>query len=158
MIIYSDNDAFTLLDTNARDFWDIAYKDLGLVSPDKALDKDFMSVKNYASFFRILFNASYLNKHNSNEALEELSKTKFKKGLVAGVPSNINVSHKFGERQSDGKKQLHDCGIIYYPKHPYLLCVMTRGDNFDKQEEVIKNISQIIYKDIDELIKQSPNK
>jgi len=27
--------------------------------------------------------------------------------------------------------QLHDCGIVYYPETPYLLCVMTKGWNFE---------------------------
>jgi hypothetical protein len=58
-------------------------------------------------------------------------------GLKAGIPANIELAHKFGERGIIGmngreQKQLHDCGIIYYPKHPYILCIMTRGYERDK--------------------------
>lgn len=57
-----------------------------------------LSVKDYASFFRILYNSSYLTKEHSEEILEFLAKAEYVNGLVAGVPSNITVAHKFGER------------------------------------------------------------
>lgn len=76
-----------------------------------------------------------------------LSKTSFKKGLVAGVPKNIMVSHKYGERLyvDSNEAQLHDCGIIYFPQTPYLLCIMTRGENFAELENTIKEISKNVY-------------
>jgi hypothetical protein len=43
-----------------------------------------------------LFNASYLNRENSEKVLNLLTKTDFKDGLVAGVnDKNIAISHKF---------------------------------------------------------------
>ncbi len=149
MIIHSDNNSAFLLtdfeDTNA--FTEI-YRDLGMAEPE---DGNYsMPVRTYASFFRILFNATYLNKENSERLLSTLSQTSFIKGLRAGVPSNILVAHKFGERayNDSDRKQLHDCGIVYFPGKPYLLCVMTRGADFEKMASVIKNISGIIYDDI----------
>ena len=78
----------------------------------------------------------------SEKALGLLQKSEFHKGLVAGVPSGTIVAHKFGERDglTIGEKQLHDCGIIYYPGNPYLLCVMTRGDNFDELAGVVFDV------------------
>lgn len=72
------------------------------------------------------------------------------KALTAGIPNNYEISHKFGERQylSTGEKQLHDCGIIYIPKKPYLLCVMTRGKNFDDLANTIKLISKTVFTQI----------
>ena len=66
------------------------------------------------------------------------------------MPSDIQIAHKFGERGiarvgKPEQKQLHDCGIVYYPKRPYLLCVMTRGEDFDKQARIIQDISKIVY-------------
>ena len=85
--------------------------------------------------------------------METLVNVDFRDGLVAGVPGNIEVAHKFGEREVDSQQtQLHDCGIVYYPKRPYLLCVMTRGQHTDdgavdeqKLQAIIKEVSTIVY-------------
>jgi len=156
MIIDSNNDALYLLgDVISTDKVNQVYKDLDITVPDIRGPDDDISVKDYASFFRILYNASYLEKKTSDNALEILSESDFHDGLEAGVPSNIEVAHKFGERQiinKDGSttKQLHDCGIIYYEKYPYLLCVMTKGDTTTPTilSGIIGNISKIIYSEI----------
>jgi len=148
MIVYSDNNALSVLVDNL-DFSALAkiYEDFNIQLPSTLDSEVQVSVKTYASLFRMLFNASYLSKKYSEEALEMLSQSSFKEGLVAGVPPGIDVAHKFGERQlgENGVRQLHDCGIIYYPKHPYLLCVMTRGKDLDQLEQAIQNISGLIY-------------
>lgn len=55
-------------------------------------------------------------------------------------------AQKFGERVNSLQEiELHDCGIIYYPKNPYLLCVMTKGNNLDNLKSAIKNIYSIVY-------------
>ena len=156
MIVYSDNDAKDLLLRNMdmRDF-EVPFRDLGIEIPGIRKSEDFMSVKTYASFFRILYNASYLNRKMSEKALEYLAMVEFKEGLVAGVPSNIPVAHKFGERRiindddHTDVKQLHDCAIIYYPDHPYLLCVMTRGYDFIALGDDIRDISNLVYREVD---------
>ena len=153
MIIFSDNSAANLLRVNAnRELFYKPYKDLGIIIEDIVGLDDFMSVKTYASFFRILFNASYLSRNFSQKALEILSQSDFKDGLVAGVPEGVTVAHKFGERIfKDGTKdiQVHDCGIIYYPSRPYLLCIMTKGKNFNILPKVIAEISRLVYDEVD---------
>jgi beta-lactamase class A len=125
------------------------YKDLGvdITEAESNPSGNILSVKNYAAFFRILYNASYLNTDMSEKALKLLSQIKFTKGLKAGIPSDVNISHKFGERQylSTGEKQLHDCGIVYHPTKPYLICVMTRGNDFAAQTNMIKKVSASVY-------------
>jgi hypothetical protein len=65
------------------------------------------------------------------------------------LPKSLAVAHKFGERElPNGIKQLHDCGIVYLPKHPYLLCIMTRGTDYDRLSTVISTISKKIYEDL----------
>jgi hypothetical protein len=105
-------------------------------------------VKDYGMFFRVLFNASYLSKDSSEKALKLLSESTFTKGLVAGIPSGVSISHKFGERVMGDTRQLHDCGIVYLPKQPYLLCIMTRGKDFDQLAGVISEISKKVYDDV----------
>lgn len=151
MIIYSDNEAYELLQAKIDNKLIIkTYTDLG-IDLTEAYDNpngNIISVKSYAAFFRILYNASYLNKDMSEKALTLLSQVKYTDGLVKGInDSNIMIAHKFGERtyESTGERQLHDCGIIYIPKKPYLVCIMTRGDDFTKLSSAIVQISRQIY-------------
>lgn len=156
MIKHSDNLAGSLLRENMNTVAVPLEKVLSDFGVDFELGVgDELSVKNYASFFRILFNSSYLNRESSEKALDLLSQTEFDDGLVAGVPQDLAVSHKFGERSSSQTaRQLHDCGIIYYPKHPYLLCTMTRGTvgatgDYVDISKAIGEISRLVYEEID---------
>ncbi|NCA93490.1 serine hydrolase [bacterium] len=146
MIIYSDNGAAgALMQHMNPEYLNKIYRDLGIAVPNSDQMENFMNVKDYASFFRILYNASYLNREMSEKALEILSQSQFDKGLKAGIPANIAVSHKFGERVWLENKQLHDCGIIYLKQSPYLLCIMTRGDDFNKMGGAIRDLSTTVY-------------
>jgi beta-lactamase class A len=152
MIVYSDNQALGLLGNNINsDKVGKVISDLGIEYLGDGINPDYISVKAYASFFRVLFNSSYLDRDSSERALEILHEVKFDKGIIQGVPTDIPVAHKFGEMQVPGVvKQLHDCGIVYYPKHPYLLCVMTKGQDWNNLSEVIGEISKEIYTDINQ--------
>ena len=35
---------------------------------------------------------------------------------------------------------MHDCGIVYIPNSPYLLCIMTKGNSNDKLLKVISDM------------------
>ena len=155
MIIYSDNNAYhTLAENLTGDEIIKVYQDLD-VDISKAFQDpngNIITVKNYASFFRILYNGSYLNNEMSEKALKLLNQVEYKDALVAGVPKDIIVSHKFGERKySDTNEiQFHDCGIVYFPKKPYLLCVMTKTTkNINQAINVIKQISQKVYQNFE---------
>jgi hypothetical protein len=118
-------------------------------------------VKDYASFFRILYNASYLDRAFSEELLKILSETEYRDGIVAGVSDDVIVAHKFGEftvdEAFDGglslsttEVQLHDCGVIYHPTKPYILCVMTRGTSYSDQEKAIAELSKFFFENIED--------
>lgn len=154
MIIHSDNKSANLL-LGAIDQNSLAevFSDLGIAHPDGADTGDVISAKTYAFFFRILYNATYLTRSSSERAMELLTKTTFHDGLVAGVPPDIDVAHKFGDRytrEPNGQSQwqLHDCGIVYVPDNPYLLCVMTEGAEARKLTAAIADISRLVYEDV----------
>lgn len=115
-------------------------------------DHNSMTIHGYSGFFRILYNASYLNRAMSEKALQLLSLQDFPQGIAAGVPKEIKVAAKFGEIVPEGENeeiQLHEFGIVYHPKNPYILGIMTQGDNFAKQAEIIRDISRMIYSEVD---------
>lgn len=157
MITRSDNIAAqVILDYTDKNDVKNVFSSIGVPFIDTKTEP-IVRVKDYAGFFRVLYNSSYLNRKMSELALEILSVSEYKDGLVAGVPNDVVVAHKFGERAVvddngkivPGQTQIHDCGIIYYPKNPYLLCIMTIGSNFAAQQNAIKELSRFIYDEID---------
>jgi beta-lactamase class A len=160
MTLYSDNNASTnLLVHLPESITEDVFATLQVPSPkDKTAETYKLNVKEYASFFRILFNASYLSNAGSEAVLWLLSKVKFDRWLTGKLPKDIKVAHKFGERiyieeNTDGTTkelaQLHDCGIVYYPGNPYLLCIMTRGNTLEELSTMTQDISKMIYDTVD---------
>lgn len=151
MITRSDNNAFMLLGRVVDQAeLDRVYAVLRMQRPGAKDDDAFLSVQTYASFFRILYNATYLSKEASEWALGTLARTEFRAGLVGGVPPGVAVAHKFGEKSDPaaGGVQLHDCGIVYYPNNPYLLCVMSRGPDFRSLDDVIGGVSRLVWAEV----------
>lgn len=154
IIVQSDNISWKVLLTDLRaayseeDFVE-TLSDLGIIDPRKRGDQQYVTVQNYASIFRILYNSSYLNLEMSDKALAVLSRSEYKNGITVGVPDNLKVAHKFGEQKNGDEQQLHDCGIVYYPPSPYIICVMTRGRNIADLEHVIQTVSKNIYMEVE---------
>jgi beta-lactamase class A len=158
MIEYSDNNALTLLTNYLTSSGHMSalsdtLTDLGV---PYGTSNDFLSVNTYIIFFRALYNATYLSDEYSEKALALLSKTDFTEGIETGIPNNVEVAHKFGDSNeltnagaADGF-ELHDCGIVYYPDHPYMLCIMTKGSTVAQLESVISGVSQLVYKDLEQ--------
>jgi beta-lactamase class A len=155
MIVYSDNVSYGVLSEYiyslplGKQFVFQTYQDLGVIDPTNPLNET-VTVQGYASIFRLLYNVSFVNKELSNKMLEWLVEADFPQGIIAGVPPSVLVADKFGERVlPDGKIQLHDCGIVYYPGNPYTLCIMTKGDDWDKLASVIRAVSRRVYNEVD---------
>ncbi len=149
MIAYSDNNATYLLNNNV-DL--VAFKkmfsDLELVVPD-VQDMNFqITSKDYSVFLNVIYNAGYLNIKNSEYVAELLKECDFVDGIQKGLPNDIRLIHKFGEWGSDTNIQLHqlsESGIVYLGDSPYLLTIMTQGNDVKKLPEVIATISNLVY-------------
>jgi beta-lactamase class A len=156
MVAYGDNDAYALLNANLpAKHRDRIYREL-YVNYDPLKADDALSLSAYASFFRVLFNASYLSEEMSEKALRYLSHSSFRSGMAAGVPPDIDLACKAGERTletSDDDKpdvvQLHEFGIIYHPGRPFLLGVTARGTDYEDLSTVIRDITKLIYAEVD---------
>jgi hypothetical protein len=90
--------------------------------------------------------------------MELLIQAHFPDGIEGGVPKNTPIAQKFGERLVKAGNdtnsptlynELHSCGIIFYPEHPYLLCIMTKGNNFTNLSQLIQSISKTVYEEVD---------
>lgn len=152
MLNYSDNNATSLLyaGLNTAELNDVL--DSMDIDNHPKDDANSVTVHGYSGFFRILYNAAYLNREMSEKALWLLSLQDFPQGISAGVPKGIPVAAKFGE-YGEGipgeDKQLHEFGIVYHSKGPYILGIMTRGHDTAIQTEIIKEISALVYAEVD---------
>lgn len=148
MLENSDNNAANVLATFIGvSSFEATYQHIGIPAPPAQGDNYTTTTRNYGSFFTVLYNATYLNADDSEHLLNLLSQTSFTQGIVAGVPKGTIVSHKFGERSfSDSSlNELHDCGIVYAPNHPYLICIMTQGYNYPALASTIADLSNVTY-------------
>lgn len=107
--------------------------------------------KNFSSILRSLYLSAYLPYEQSNEILDTMAQSTFHEWLPASVPGDIKVAHKFGLYNAEPAEfRVHsDCGIIYYPKRPYMLCVMVNTGDESVARKHIREISRLAYEFID---------
>lgn len=157
MIAHDDAESYTLLYAHMPpERLDKVYKDL-YVEYDPQKQEDSLSLNAFAAFFRVLYNASYLSEEMSEKALRYLSRASLRTGMAAGVPPNIEIVCKQGERtittasdeETSSVQQLHEFGIIYHPNRPFLLGVIARGNNADQLKNVIRDITRLVYEEVD---------
>ena len=155
-IVYSDNTAAQILfNYYPPGFIDRVIQTLGLefVRPEGTTE-NFVTPRSYANMFRLLYNASYLMRDDSNQALSLLTQSAYRDGAVALLPSSVQVAHKFAERTimdpanpSNVVRQLHECGLVYAKNgdEPYTFCIMTEGTDYGQLQTILQNLSLEIY-------------
>lgn len=146
MITDSDNNStFLLIQNIDHEGFKRLFTSVGL-PPADLLDVNYsISARDFSRFFGMLYNATYLNDELSEYALELLSKSKFRDGLLRELPAGVTVAHKFGEHSVKQVSDFSESGIVYYDSEPYLLTVMTKGDDIREQAKVIGDLSHIVY-------------
>ncbi len=146
MIVNSDNDATNLLNQNInRATFGRVMGDLGSRTPDLDDPNFEISAKEYARYFRVLYNASYLGRDNSAFALDLLTRSNYKGALTMNIPTNVKVAHKFGERPYEEGFNFGEAGIFYIKEDPYVVVFMTRGKDSMKLPGVIAEASKMCY-------------
>ncbi len=160
MIINSDDNAANLLFDNVdKDALNEIFSDLGISFREQKETPDFISLRLYSLFFRVLYNSTFLKREFSERALKLLvvsPSTDF--GLGINLPKSIDFANRYGiYRLKEGGAQLfemYDCGIVYYPNHPYLICAAIRGKSIDALQKFMLELSKIVFADIDYKYKQ----
>ncbi|MEI6853116.1 MAG: serine hydrolase, partial [Bacteroidota bacterium] len=155
MIAYSDNEAFSLLARNIgkqtfrllNEDFDIPMVTDNNNGPDHR-PNFIANINSVSRFFRVLYNASYLDRTMSQYALKLLTQSTYKDGLLKGIDPSVKVAHKFGERMENGIAELHEFGIVYMKDRPYLLGVMTKGKDLKQLPEILSGISKITYDEL----------
>lgn len=160
MIITSDNTTVSMIyNSLTKEERDEVFYHIGQRNPDENPEFPYVielySPKELATAYRMLYNSSYLTRKNSQYLLTLLAKTVFRSEIPRPIPSNISVAHKIGEATRASVPELpdfsfHDCGIVYYPQRPYIICVMTDGIPVKDASDLIASISDRVYKYINE--------
>jgi beta-lactamase class A len=146
MIVYSDNSATTLLTNNINaDIFIKLFSDIGIPGPPLADANYQISAYEMSKFLRILYNSTFLNANSSEYGMSLLTQARFHEGILAGLPANITVAHKFGEAGPKELRELHETAIVFLEKTPYLITVMTKGKDIQSQAALIKQISEMTY-------------
>ena len=150
MIVDTDNAAAnTLFDTIDKQALGEVFSDLGIDFHEDKETQDFIALKLYSLFFRILYNSSYLNREYSERALEILIQGDNTIGLGANLPKSVPFANRWGVRtiRNDGKSQveLYDCGIIFFPHHPYLMCATAIGGGLAPVQDFLKELGELVY-------------
>ncbi|MEK6901948.1 MAG: serine hydrolase, partial [Nanoarchaeota archaeon] len=148
-VYYSDNTAANALlrTVGSKKIIDIMFN-LGFSYTTYLNNKDHvelypLSAKEFSNSFKSLYYSNTLRRKHSQYILDLLTHTSFTKGLPAGVPFDIPVAHKTAYTVETA--QHHDCGIVYYPHSPYILCIMTKGMTQEEADQFISRISKITY-------------
>jgi beta-lactamase class A len=143
----SDNTAVRALvpELSKTDF-DSVYEGLDI---DLKINNDgaVMTAKHYGSILKALYFSAVLTKDHSQEILDYLTDTKFTDKLPAGIPEGVPVAHKIGVIEEPEYEAYMDCGIVYVPRRPYLLCMISKSDNQTARERM-KLISKTIYEHV----------
>lgn len=155
MLTYDDDASFDVLNAyvqtkpGLKERVQQSFQSVGLIDPRQP-EEPILTVRGYASLVRMLYHASYVSMRDSNLLLEWLAASPDKNGIARGVPKEIEVAHRFGRRAAEQNKgqRLHDCGIVYYPDNPYLLCVVVETNEESVAMYVLKTVSEMVYKEV----------
>ena len=99
-----------------------------------------VSPREFGNVFRNVYHHDYLSEASSQYALALMRETIFDSQIAKGLPSGMALSHKVGFNADVG--EFHDCGIVWYPNHPFILCVMSAGSTRGEADRVIAEIAR----------------
>ncbi len=104
-----------------------------------------VSAKDYSGFFRLLYNATYLSRSNSELLLAMLHRNKYNQGIGAGFPTEIALANMHSEHSLGKRVMVHECGVVFVPHSAYLLCVMSIGKDKAQLSTIVKQLSSLVY-------------
>lgn len=147
-VAYSVNDAAFMIVNNFK--FGTLNKFLAAINmkPGELHVEYYATIEEYSRFFRVLFNAGYLDNDMSEYALELLSKSDFNDGIKRRLDRDIVVANKFGERGVNDERELHEFAIVYLKEQPYLIGIMTHGKDYKELKDVLSDISNMVFEEM----------
>ncbi len=143
-IVDSDNTAVNMLIGATSGKFDLFQKtidelDVNLTAENNS--QTMIGAQGYSSMLKCLYLSCINTYADSQQILQWMTESNSPPRLRAAIPSNIQVAHKYG---TSGGVSESDCGIVYLPKRPYMICVMVSTDP-DQANNIIKEVSKKVY-------------
>lgn len=149
MIVYSDNDAWTKLNTHLTMKQEQSYvNSLGLAATIQVNNMQF-STPNMAKMLQMLYEGKLMNSTNQAMVYGYMSHTTVKNLIQAALPADATVYHKYGQIEG----VLHDASIVEYQGHNFVLVVYTNNaagvsSQYTNQVNLIHAVTTAAFNDI----------
>jgi beta-lactamase class A len=106
-------------------------------------NKQQTTPKDVGMFFKNLYEGDVLTASDSKELISYLTDTVYESHLSRGVPSGVDVAHKYGREA----KIVNDAGIIFSGR-PYVAVVLTKGVIEKEADIVFPELARVIYEGV----------
>lgn len=143
-IVDSDNTAINMLIGVASGKFDLFQKAIDELDVDltaASSSQTNLGAQGYSSILKCLYLSCFNTYDDSQKILEWMVESNSPPRLRASIPPSIQVAHKYG---TSGGESESDCGIVYIPKRPYIICVMI-GAEPDRADQIIQEVSKKVY-------------
>jgi hypothetical protein len=154
MVTESDDNAAILLFQNInKNSLNEIFSELGIDFTEDIGTRDFISLKRYSLFFRLLYRASYLTPEYSQKALDLLAKNASQSLLEVSLPQALTFVNRTGARNYSKNNvnyvETYECDIVYFKNHhDYLLCAAADAKSLDATKTLFDSIGKAIYSDM----------
>jgi beta-lactamase class A len=123
-IVDSDNTAVNVLIGVASGKFDLFQEAIDELDINLSVENDTQSTlgaQGYGSLLKCLYLSCFTNYAHSQLLLQWMAESNSPPRLKFEIPPTTQVAHKYG---TSGGRSESDCGIVYIPKRPYIICVM----------------------------------
>jgi len=115
----------------------------GLGMDKTSLEENKTTPKEIGVFFQKLWNLEIVKEKDRDELLGYLTKTIFENWIVAGIPDDTRVAHKYGREVH----VVNDAGIVFTNK-PFVLVIMTDGVVEKEADEVFPDLAKLVFEGV----------
>jgi beta-lactamase class A len=148
MTVNYDNAAANILFEHVdKNLLNETFSNLGIDFNEDNVNADFISIRRYSLFFRVLYNATYLSPEYSEKALALLAQNSPNTLLQSQLPQSIRFVSRSGGHVTHGGVEVYECDIVYYPNHDYLLCAAAQGATQEAVTALLSQLGQTVYAD-----------
>lgn len=140
----SDNTATRVIYNHVKDLLQYDEQSLARLDIDQNMEdgQAVINARSYSSVLKGLYFSAYLSNGHSQEILHYLSQSSATNRLVKKLPDGVQVAHKVGVYNANWAES--DCGIVYVPKRPYVLCIMVALPE-EQADAFIAQVSKDVY-------------
>lgn len=143
-VVESDNTAVNMLIGAASGKFDLFQEAIDELDITLSVENDTQTTigaQGYASLLKCLYLSCFTGYEHSQQILQWMAESQGPPRLRAGLPGEITIAHKYG---TSGGRSESDCGIVYLPKRPYIICMMVDAPP-EQANIIISEVSQRVY-------------